>query len=173
MNGTIDSTWVKARLSNELGLTTPDLERLYGLVPDALDEQLAALGNELGDGDAVVNRVISDVDALRMGYRTIQINDEQIAAARTLLATGKFDPLIALDAAGHMRAWRLSGDDAQWLAYRFADLIRLDFDAGDVLRLRLNRVAVGYGEFPPAADRAFRDRIADILFYLAELSGLP
>jgi hypothetical protein len=173
MSSTIDIAWVKARISNELGFAASDLERVYGLTPDALDAQLTALGAELGGGEALVNRLMGDVDALRMGYRTVQINDDQIAATRALLAKCKFDPPIPLDAAGHAHAWRLSSDDAQWVAYRFADLIGLGFEAGDMLRLRLNRIVIAYGDLPPVMEAKLRDRIADILFYLAELSGLP
>ncbi len=165
-----DTAWIKARLADEFGLSEDDLARLYGLNRDDLDAHLAAL--EDGQSSTIVNRLISDVDAVRVGYRTVQVSDAQIEASRALLINYRFYPLIALDAAGHQHAWRLSGDDAQWIAFRISDVIGLDFEASDVLRLRLNRVAVGYGDNSPTLDGAFRDRIADIAFFLAELSGV-
>ncbi len=164
-----DTSWIKARLGDEFGLVDEDLLKLYGLAPAELDDYLVTLGNSPA---AVANRLISDLDAVRVGYRTIQISDEQMNAVLALLAAYPFHPMIALDTASHQKAWRLSGDDAQWVAFRVADLLGIDFEASDTLRRRLNRVAVWPRENAPAIDDEFLRRVADVTFYLAELSGV-
>jgi hypothetical protein len=48
----------------------------------------------------------------------------------------------------------------------------IDFDWGDVLRLRLNRLIVWPDATAPDMDQTFRDRLADVVFYLVELTGI-
>lgn len=164
-----DTTWIRKRLTEEVGLVEDDLLRLYGVTAAELDDYLISLGSSPAE---VISRILSDLDAVRVGYRTVQVTDEQIATIRALLATCRFTPLISMETATHQIAWRLSGDDAQWVAYRASDVIGLDFEASDVLRLRLNRLAIWSGAEAPPFDDKFRDRVADVTFYLAELSGV-
>ncbi len=165
----LDTTWIKTRVADELGLTEDDLARLYGVDSGSLDSQLASLDR---NKNAVYERVLSDVDALRMGYRLIQVNDDQIAATRNMLANYIFHRPVSVPMAAGGIGWRLSSDDAQYVAFRTADIIELDFDWGDVLRLRLNRLILWPDEAEPKIDQTFRDRLADVVFYLVELTGI-
>ncbi len=165
----LDTSWIRKRLTDEVGFVEDDLLRLYGVTAAELDSYLAGLGRTPPEA---ASRVLSDVDAVRVGYRTFQVSDEQIEAIRALLATCRFTPLNSMETATHQRAWHLSGDDAQWVAYRASDVLGLDFEASDVLRLRLNRLAIWTGDDVPPFDDQFRDRVADVTFYLAELSGI-
>ncbi len=169
MNNTMaQAAWIRVRIGDELGLTEDDLARLYGVLPGDLDRHLVGLA---ADSEAAVQRVLTDVNAASNAYRTVILSDEQIAAARQLVADYPFHPLSPLEAAlGH--AWRLSSDDAQWVAFRIADLIGLDFATSDILRLRLNRLGLSYEPDVPAFDAAFRNRVADTALYLSELAGV-
>ena len=160
--------WIRARIGDELGLTDDDLARLYSVLPGDLDRHLIGLAV---DPEAAVQRVLADVNAVGAANRTITLSDEQIAAARQLVADYSFHPLSPLEAAlGH--AWRLSSDDAQWVAFRIADLIGIDFATSDILRLRLNRLGLSYEPDMPPFDAAFRNRVADTALYLSELAGV-
>src|SRR5258708_6293606 len=139
MANKINVNWIKARVGDELGLSADDLTRLYGIDANALDKQLTTLGS---DNQTVYERVLSDVDAVRVGYRQIQVSDDQIADIRKLLSTYPFHPLVGVQTADAQSAWRLSGDDAQFVAFRAADAVGIDFDCGEVLRLRLNRLVI-------------------------------
>jgi|GEM_PF-4921867 hypothetical protein len=166
----VDTTWVKNRIGDEMGLTEEDLARLYGVEKKALDAHLRSLGH---DSAAVFEKILSDVDAVRIGYRVLQISDDHIAAARALLGDFIFRPLVSVPMADGQIGWRLSSDDAQYVAFRTADIVGMDFEWSDVLRLRLKRLVVWPDETrPDTADQAFRDRVADITFYLAELTGV-
>jgi hypothetical protein len=133
-----------------------------------LDRHLVGLS---ADPEAAVQRILADVNAAGATYRVITLSDEQIAAARRLVADYLFHPLSPLEAAlGH--AWRLSSDDAQWVAFRIADLVGLDFAVSDVVRLRLNRLGLSYEPDVPTLDAAFRNRVADTALYLSELAGV-
>jgi len=169
MNKTVaEAAWIKARIGDELGLTEDDLVRLYGLSPNDLDRYLVRLA---ADPEAAVQRILADVNASGTAHRLIHLSDEQIAVARRLVADYLFHPLSPLEAAlGH--AWRLSSDDAQWVAFRIADVIGLDFAASDILRLRLNRLGLSYESEVPEFNAAFRNRVADTALYLSELSGV-
>ena len=167
--GTLSADWVKTRIGDELGLTENDLARLYGIEVTELDRHLASLGN---DETAVYERVLSDVDAVRVGYRLIEVNDDQIANIRGLLASYPFHPLVSVPMADQRVGWRLSGDDAQFVAFRAADVVGIDFDWGETLRLRLNRAIIWPDEAMPDTNSAFRDRVADVTFYLMELTGI-
>src|SRR5258708_936 len=70
------------RIGDELGLTPQDLARLYGINEEDLSEHLTTLG---ADVDSIYQQVLSDVDAVRVGYRQLQITDGQIKAIRGLL----------------------------------------------------------------------------------------
>lgn len=166
---TIDARWVKTRVSEELGLTEEDLARLYGIEANAVNKHLPTLG---GDSQAIYEQVLSDVDAVRMGYRQIQVGDDQIAAIRDLLSAYPFHPLVSIPMASGQIGWRLSGDDAQYVAFRAADAVGIDFEWGEVLRTRLNRAIIWPDAAMPKTDQAFRDRLADVTFYLLELSGI-
>src|SRR5215813_10950833 len=123
--GTLSADWVKTRIGDELGLTENDLARLYGIEVSALDKHLATLG---GNETAVYERILSDVDAVRVGYRQIEVKDDQIATIRSLLASYPFHPLVSVPMADQRVGWRLSGDDAQFVAFRAADAVGIDFD---------------------------------------------
>ncbi len=166
---TIDANWIKARVSDELGLTEDDLARLYGIEPNAVNKHLSTLG---GDSQTIYDQVLSDVDAVRIGYRQIQVGDDQIAAIRNLLSAYLFHPLVSIPTANGQIGWRLSGDDAQYVAFRSADAVGIDFEWGEVLRTRLNRAIIWPDAAMPKTDQAFRDRVADVTFYLLELSGI-
>ena len=166
---TLNADWVKARIGDELGLTEDDLARLYGIEVAALDRHLTSLGN---DETAVYERILSDVDAVRVGYRLIEVNDDQIATIRGLLASYPFHPLVSVPMADQRVGWRLSGDDAQFVAFRASDVVGIDFDWGETLRLRLNRAIIWPDPAMPDTNKAFRDRVADVTFYLMELTGV-
>lgn len=166
---TIDAAWVKTRVGDELGLTDDDLVRLYGIDAKALNGHLATLGN---DSKSAYEQVLSDVDAVRVGYRLIQVNNEQIAAIRKLLSAYPFHPVVSIPMADGQIGWRLSGDDAQYVAFRAADVVGIDFEWGEVLRTRLNRAIIWPDAAMPQFNKAFRDRVCDVTFYLAELTGI-
>ncbi len=164
-----DTAWVKARIGDELGLIDNDLARLYGVEVNTLNRHLASLG---GDEDSIYQRILSDVDAVRVGYRQLQVSDEDIAQARDLLQKYIFHPLVSVPMASGQVGWRLSGDDAQFVAFRSADIVGMDHEWGEMLRKRLNRLIVWPAEAMPELDQAFLDRVADITFYLMELTGV-
>jgi hypothetical protein len=164
-----DAHWIKARVADELGLTESDLARLYSLEESALDAYLGSLAADPNDG---VSRVLADLDTIRVQHRKMSLNTEQIESIRELVGSYLFHPLISLPAASGNLAWRLSGDDAQWVAFRAADLLNIDFNASDVLRLRLNRLVVFNSDDAPPVDEVFCDHLAHITCYLAELSGV-
>jgi hypothetical protein len=163
----LDANWIKNRVGDELGLAEHDLSTMYG-VPN-VDQHLTTLGS---DSNAVYERVLSDVDAVRVGYRQFQVSDDQIGEIRALLSTYKFHPLVSVPMADGSVGWKLSGDDAQWVAFRASDVVGLDFDQGEILRLRLHRAVIWPDAATPEVNGAFRDRIADVTFYLVELSGV-
>jgi hypothetical protein len=165
----LDAAQVKARIGDELGLTDEDLARLYGVDLKALDKHLASLGKDV---DAVCQRILSDVDGVRVGYRVLQVSDKHIAAVRELLRDYIFHPLVSVEMANTQTGWRLSSDDAQFVAFRAADIVVMDHDWSEVLRLRLKRLIVWPAESKPETNKAFRDRVADITFYLVELTGV-
>ncbi|MHB8626618.1 MAG: hypothetical protein ACYDBJ_01315 [Aggregatilineales bacterium] len=163
-----EAAWIKTRIGDELGLTEDDLARLYGALPGDLDSHLVGLAP---DSEAAVQRILADVNAASAAHRVVILSDEQITAARQLVADYPFHPLSPLAAAlGH--AWRLGSDDAQWIAFRIADLIGLDFASSDILRLRLNRLGLSYEPDVPGFNAAFRNRVADTALYLSELVGV-
>jgi hypothetical protein len=162
-------TWVKARIGDELGLTEEALARLYGVDERGLDRRLAALGRDPG---AVYQRVLTDVDSLRQSQRLIQLGEEHVAAVRALLGNYIFHPLVSVRTADEQIGWRLSSDDAQYVAFRTADTLSMDFEWGDVLRLRLNRLVIWPAEVPPAMDSAFRNRLTEVTVFLVELTGV-
>jgi hypothetical protein len=166
---TIDAAWIKTRVGDELGLTDDDLVRLYGIDAKALNGHLATLGN---DSQSAYEQILSDVDAVRVGYRQVQVDDGHIAAIRKLLNAYPFHPLVSIPMADGQIGWRLGGDDAQYVAFRTADAVGIDFEWGEVLRTRLNRAIIWPDTAMPQFNKAFRDRVADITFYLVELSGV-
>ena len=169
MAAKLDIAWVKNRVADELGLTEDDLAHLYGVEVRALDKHLATFGK---DNQSVYERILSDVDAARIGYRQIEVNDDQISALRQILGRYRFHPLVSIPTADGVVGWRLSGDDAQYVAFRAADIAQFDFDWGEALRLRLNRAILWPDEHKPDTNNEFRDRVADVTFYLMELSGI-
>jgi len=48
----------------------------------------------------------------------------------------------------------------------------MDFDWGDMLRLRLHRLIVWPDEARPNLDQAFLDHLIEVIFYLVELTGV-
>lgn len=166
---TIDATWIKARVGDELGLVEDDLARLYGIDASGVNKHLTTLG---GDSQVIYEQVLSDVDAVRVGYRQVQVNDDQIAGLRDLLSAYPFHPLVSVPTSDGQIGWRLGSDDAQFVAFRAADAVGMDFEWGEVLRSRLNRAIIWPDAAMPKFDQTFRDRVADVTFYLLELSGV-
>jgi hypothetical protein len=164
-----DVAWLKARIGDELGLIDDDLARLYGVDVGALDKHLRSLS---GDPNAAYEQVLADVDALRTGYRILEVTDDHIKAIRRVLRDYPFHPLVSTPMADGEIGWRLSGDDAQFVAFRTADVVSMDHDWSEVLRHRLKRLVIWPAEEMPETDQAFRDRVGDITFYLVELTGL-
>ncbi|HLY27202.1 MAG TPA: hypothetical protein VKQ72_12730, partial [Aggregatilineales bacterium] len=115
MAAKLDASWIKNRIADELGLTEDDLAHLYGVEVRALDKHLGTLG---ADNKSVYERILSDVDAARMGYRQIEVSDDQIGAIRNLLKKYPFHPLVSMPTADGAVGWRLSSDDAQYVAFR-------------------------------------------------------
>jgi hypothetical protein len=165
----LNAAQVKARIGDELGLTDEDLARLYGVDAGKLDKHLASLEK---DANAVYQRILSDVDGVRTGYRMLQVSDAHIAAVRELLKDYIFHPLVSTAMADGHVGWKLGSDDAQFVAFRVADIVGMDHDWSEVLRLRLKRLIVWPNENMPQTNREFRDRVADITFYLVELTGV-
>ena len=128
---------VKSKIADDLGLTEQDLARLYGVGDADLDRHLREL--ESGE-EALYNRVMSDLDAARIGYRQFEISDQQITTVRMLLGKHKFRPFASLVQADGQVGWRLSRDDAEFVAFRSSDVVGLDLDASELVRKRLNRL---------------------------------
>jgi hypothetical protein len=165
----LDTSRVKTRISDELGLTDEDLARLYNVDASQLNRHLTSMGK---DENAVSQQILSDVDAARVNYRLLQVNDEHVAAARQMLHEYIFHPLVATPMADGSIGWRLSLDDAQFVAFRIADIVGVDYDWSDVLRFRLHRLIIWPDETRPAIDQAFYDRVAEVTFFLIELTGV-
>ncbi|PJF31929.1 MAG: hypothetical protein CUN51_03030 [Candidatus Thermofonsia Clade 1 bacterium] len=165
----VNPIWVEQYIKDELGLTGRDLCKLYGVEQDALHAYLASLGANTNE---VFQRVLADIDAVRTGYRQVRVSDAHIAQLQTLLNNYPFHPLVSLLTWDGRQAWRLSGDDAQYVAFRAADIVGLNFESGDVLRQRLNTLVIWQAETLPTFGEAFRARLADITLYLIELSGV-
>jgi hypothetical protein len=165
----LDTSRVKTRIGDELGLTDEDLARLYNVDAGQLNRHLASMGK---DENAVSQQILSDVDAARTNYRLLQVNDEHIAAAHEVLREYIFHPLVATPMADGNIGWRLSLDDAQFVAFRIADIVGVDYDWSDVLRYRLHRLIIWPDEKRPAINQAFYDRVAEMTFFLIELTGV-
>lgn len=164
-----DFAFIKTRVGDDLGLSADDLVQLFGVQPNTLDTHLKTLGK---DNKTIFERVLADIDAVRIGYRLITVTDEQIDAIRRLLSDYLFHPLITQAMADGSVGWRLSGDDSQFVAYRAADVVNMDFDWSDVLRTRLNRLVIWPDSAAPTIDQKFRDRVVDVTLYLIELTGI-
>ncbi|MEP7285609.1 MAG: hypothetical protein ABI947_07575 [Chloroflexota bacterium] len=162
-----DTNWIKAHISDELGLTANDLAGLYGIDVAALDSHLVTLGRDV---QSISQRILSDIDAVRVGYRRVEVSDDHISAIRDLLASYLFHPLVSTLTASGDIGWRLSGDDAQWVAFRTADVVGMAFGWDETLRVRLNRLVLWPDAKMPDTNQAFRDRLADVTFYLTELT---
>jgi hypothetical protein len=165
----LDVEWVKTRIGDELGLSANDLAHLYGVGANALDRHLASLGKT---AQAVSERILADVDSARLSHRQLEVTQEQIAALWRLLKPYRFHPFVAALLADGAAGWRLSKDDAQFVAFRTADIVGVDFEWGDVLRLRLHRLVIWPAEETPGDAQAFVDRVIKVAAYLAELSGV-
>ena len=165
----LDTARVKTRISDELGLTDEDLARLYNVDVKQLNRHLTSMGK---DENAVSQQILSDVDAARVNYRLLQVTDEHIAAARQMLREYIFHPLVTTPMAAGGVGWRLSLDDAQFVAFRMADIVGVDYDWSDVLRSRLHRLIIWPEESRPAINQAFYDRVAEMTFFLIELTGV-
>lgn len=166
---TVDTTWVKAAVANELGLVEEDLAAMYGVPIGDLDGYLSGLE---GTTQAVYQRVLSDVDAMRIGYRRVRITDEHIQNLRNLINAYPFHPLVGVTMWDGRAGWRLSSDDAQYVAYRAADIVGVEFQASDAVRKRLNTLVIWPAASHPTESQAFRDRIVDMTTYLIELIGV-
>jgi hypothetical protein len=166
----INLDFVKARLGDEIGFAAEDLGRLYGQPSE--EETDAHLGSLETNENAIVDHVLSDIENVRQEHRVLAVNAEHSESIRGLLNKYHFHPLVSqFDASGGV-GWKLSGDDAQYVAYRAADIVNMDFDWSDVLRIRLNRLILSHQTEPPEIDQAFRDHVADVTFYLIELTGI-
>jgi hypothetical protein len=165
----LDVEWVKTRIGDELGLSANDLAHLYGVGANALDRRLSSLGNT---AQAISERILADVDSARLSRRQLEITQAQITALWGILKPYRFHPLAAALMADGSAAWRLSKDDAQFVAFRTADIVGIDFEWGDVLRLRLHRLIIWLTEDTPGDAQAFVDRVIKATAYLAELTGV-
>ncbi len=103
----LNTAQVKARIGDELGLTDDDLARLYGVDPGGVDKHLASLGKDV---EAVYQRILSDVDGVRTGYRVLQVSDDHIAAIRALLRDYIFHPLVSMEMADGRVGWKLGSE---------------------------------------------------------------
>src|SRR5260221_11317013 len=99
---TVNAAWVKTRIGDELGLSDADLAALYGIDMRTLDKHLAGLAT---DTQATYERVLSDVDSVRVGYRQLEVSDEQIAAIRQPLVNYPFHPLVSVVTADDAVGW--------------------------------------------------------------------
>jgi hypothetical protein len=165
----LDAEWVKTRISDELGLSADDLARLYGVGAGALDQHLVKLES---NAQVLSERILADVDSVRQSRRRLEVSQEQTAALWEVLSTYPFHPLVATRMANGSTGWRLSKDDAQFVAFRTADIVGLDFEGGDVLRLRLHRLIIWPAEDMSSDTQAFLDRVVKVAAYLAELGGV-
>lgn len=165
----LDTAWVINQIGDEFGLNEQDLAAQYGVDEGELTEHLQTLGD---NSRVVYERILSDLDAVRIGYRQVEVTDGQIATIRARLADYRFHPLVHHPLADGSVGWRLSGDDAQWVAFRASDAVGLSFEQGETLRLRLHRLVIWREAASPPFDQRFRDRVADVTFYLVELSGI-
>lgn len=160
---------IKAKIGDELGLTDHDLAELYGVAESKLNAHLGSLEKS---EKALYDRMLSDVDAARTSYRKFAVSDEQIAAIRALLSKHIFRPFASLVQADGNLGWRLSRDDAEFVAFRTSDIVGLDLEASELVRKRLNRVVLWAEESAPKLTKELLDRLADITFYLLELSSV-
>lgn len=165
---TFDATWVKQHIANELGLVERDLSKLYRVQPPDLDAHLAGLGSTSNE---VAQRVLSDVDDLRIARRQVRASEEHVEQLRALLNAYPFHPLVGVTMYDGRSGWRLSSDDAQFVAYRAADIIGLDFEHGDLVRQRLNTLVIWPAATHPLGSPAFKDRVMEVTIYLIELVG--
>jgi len=162
------AAWIKARLGDELGLSDDDLAALYQTTPGQLTEQLTASTDA---PEAVVKQIIADIDGAAAHKARTAINDTQLATLKSWIGRYPIRKLVPLETVSGL-AWRLTADDAQWIAFRLADVIGLDFAASDVLRQRLNRVALSYEAAQPPWNDDLRAQITAIAIKLAELTGV-
>lgn len=165
----MNTLWVKIRLGDELGLTDDDLSRIYGISSGTLDKYLTSLGS---DAEAVSARILSDVDAARIRYKQMLVTESHIAQLHELLRPYIFHPFVPIAMADGRSGWRLSNDDAQWIAFRAADIVGMDFEWSDILRKRLNRLVIWPISTAPELNQAFYDRLTNVTTYLVELAGV-
>lgn len=164
----VDVTWVKQHIANELGLVEHNLLTLYRVQPSELDAHLASLGSTSNE---VAERVLSDVDNLRVAHRRVRATEDHVAQLRALLNAYPFHPLVGVTMYDGRSGWRLSSDDAQYVAYRAADIVGLEFEEGDLVRQRLNTLVIWPAATHPLGSPAFRDRLVEVTLYLIELVG--
>ncbi len=160
---------VESQIGDELGLAPDDLARLYNVDTSQLDRHLLSLGN---NSQAIYEQIMSDIDKMRAGYQLLEVEDEHLEAVRAVLNHYIFHPLVATPMTTGFIGWRLGTDDAQYVAFRAADIVGMDFDWGDMLRLRLHRLIIWPDEKRPAFDQAFQDRLLQVIAYLVELTGV-
>lgn len=165
----INTMFVIARVGDELGLSPDDLAALYNTRPDALEALLSSLGT---DEAAICARVFEDIDAARMMYRRAHFDSDAMAALRKVLETYPLHPLASMTLADGTTGWRLGTDDAQYLAFRAADVMGLAFEAGEALRVRLRRVAIWTDATPPEQAAILHMRILNVIGRLAELCSI-
>ncbi len=165
----MNSDLVKAQIAEDMGLAPADIARLYDLDEGRLDRHLATLG---ADASSAVQRILADVDAARIRHRYYTASPEHGEALQAILKKYPFHSLVSQPTAAGGVGGRLGSDDAQYVAYRAADIVQIDFDWGDVLRPRLHRVILYRGESAPAITPPFRDHLVEITLYLLELTGV-
>ncbi len=165
----VNTDWIKNRIGDELGLAADDLARLYNIDPAQLDQHLRSMGKI---NQAVYEQLLSDIEGMRTGYRLIQVDNDQRTAMRALMHDYIFHPLVATSMVDGDVGWRLGIDDAQFVAFRTADIVGIDFDWGDMLRLRLHRLIIWPDTARPKFDQAFQDRLVEVISYLVELTGV-
>ena len=160
--------WIKSRIGDELGFSEEDLAALYKMSPADLNKQIGQFDQDV---EILVAQILADVNAAINANRQAVVTETHIAAIKALIARYPIRKLVPLKAI-QGPAWRLTADDAQWVAYRLADVINLDFASSDTLRRRLNRIALSYGADQPPWDDALRSQILNTSLYLCQLAGV-
>lgn len=165
----IDTMFVMARIGDELGLSPDDLVALYNTRPNMLDAHLSSLGTDEAE---ICACVLQDIDAARLTHRRAYFDSDARAALRKVLETYPLHPLASMTLADGTTGWRLGTDDAQYLAFRAADVMDLAFEAGEALRVCLRRVAIWTDAALPERAAMLHTRILDVIGYLAELCSI-
>lgn len=162
-------TLAKARIADEIGFDEDDLASLYGIQRAALDDHLAELEVE---PLMIWQRVLADVDALRMGYRRRAVSDEHILQLLNVIRPYEFGALVETLATTGRIGWQMNAEDAAWVAARAAEVFGLDADEQAQLCRYLQRMIAWPNLTSPANTAEWQRRVVDMATYLVELTGI-